>query len=74
MARTCRWIVSHAIFSLVIQPRVKLWDLWEQFSLFCWLQDRSEQYQQPEAHSNKPVHEGQPQMFTESETVSKALL
>lgn len=42
-----------AVFPLAVQSRVKLWDLWKQFSLFCWLQNRSEQYQQSEAHSNK---------------------
>lgn len=42
-----------AIFPLVVQSGVKLWDLWKQFSLFRCLQDRSEQYQQSEAHSNK---------------------
>lgn len=38
---------------MAVQSGVKLWDLWEQFSLFCWLQDWSEEYQQCEAHSNK---------------------
>lgn len=42
-----------AIFPLAVQSWVKPWDLWKQFSLFCCLQDWSEQYQQSEAHSNK---------------------
>lgn len=42
----------HASYQ-TLHAKMKCWDLWEQFSLFCWLQDRSEQYQQSEAHSDK---------------------